>query len=54
MSVTKERCQKAATDAGEVSIRLDEMTGFVSEINNLSTQVTAVLGEVNNQARKTL
>ncbi|PKG81586.1 methyl-accepting chemotaxis protein [Colwellia sp. 75C3] len=48
MSVTKERCQKAATGAGEVSISLDEMTGIVSEINNLSTQVAAAAEEQSN------
>ncbi|PHR81293.1 MAG: methyl-accepting chemotaxis protein [Colwellia sp.] len=45
MSVTKERCKKAATGAGEVSISLDEMTGIVSEINNLSTQVATAAEE---------
>lgn len=48
MSVTKERCQKAATGAGEVSISLDEMTGIVSEINNLSTQVATAAEEQSN------
>jgi methyl-accepting chemotaxis protein len=48
MSVTKERCHKAATGAGEVSISLDEMTGIVSEINNLSTQVAAAAEEQSN------
>ncbi|OUR80079.1 methyl-accepting chemotaxis protein [Colwellia psychrerythraea] len=48
MSVTKERCQKAAIGAGEVSISLDEMTGIVSEINNLSTQVATAAEEQSN------
>jgi methyl-accepting chemotaxis protein len=48
MSVTKDRCQKAATSTGEVSISLDEMTGIVSEINNLSTQVAAAAEEQSN------
>ncbi|WP_232771356.1 methyl-accepting chemotaxis protein [Colwellia sp. 12G3] len=48
MSVTKERCQKAATGAGEVSMSLDTMTGIVSEINNLSTQVAAAAEEQSN------
>jgi len=48
MSVTKERCQKAAMGAGEVSISLDEMTGIVSEINNLSTQVATAAEEQSN------
>jgi len=48
MSVTKERCHKAATGAGEVSTSLNEMTDIVSEINNLSTQVAAAAEEQSN------
>jgi len=48
MSVTKERCQKAATGTGEVSVSLSEMTDIVSEINNLSTQVAAAAEEQSN------
>ena len=45
MSVTKDRCQQAADDAGQVAVSLDTMTGIVSEINDLSTQVAAAAEE---------
>ena len=48
MSITKGRCQQAATGAGEVSESLDTMTGIVSEINDLSTQVAAAAEEQSN------
>jgi len=48
MSVTKERCQKAATGTSEVSSSLGEMTEIVSEINNLSTQVATAAEEQSN------
>jgi len=48
MSVTKERCQKAATGTSEVSSSLNEMTEIVSEINNLSTQVATAAEEQSN------
>ena len=48
MSITKERCQKAATGTGEVSSSLNEMTEIVSEINNLSTQVATAAEEQSN------
>ena len=48
MSITKERCQKAATGTSEVSSSLNEMTEIVSEINNLSTQVATAAEEQSN------
>ncbi|SFD75943.1 methyl-accepting chemotaxis protein [Pseudoalteromonas denitrificans] len=48
MSVTKDRCQQAATGAGQVSESLDTMTTIVSEINDLSTQVAAAAEEQSN------
>jgi len=48
MSITKGRCQQAAKGAGEVSSSLDTMTGIVSEINDLSTQVAAAAEEQSN------
>lgn len=48
MSITKERCQKAASGTSEVSSSLNEMTEIVSEINNLSTQVATAAEEQSN------
>jgi methyl-accepting chemotaxis protein len=48
MGVTKERCTKAVTGTGEVSLKLDEMTGIVVEINDLSIQVAAAAEEQSN------
>jgi methyl-accepting chemotaxis protein len=48
MSITKERCQKAATGTSEVSSSLNEMTEIVAEINNLSTQVATAAEEQSN------
>lgn len=45
MSVTKERCQKAAAGTSEVSSSLNDMTEIVSEINNLSSQVATAAEE---------
>jgi methyl-accepting chemotaxis protein len=48
MGVTKERCTKAVVGTGEVSLKLDEMTGIVTEINDLSIQVAAAAEEQSN------
>jgi methyl-accepting chemotaxis protein len=48
MGVTKERCTKAVVGTGEVSLKLDEMTGIVAEINDLSIQVAAAAEEQSN------
>lgn len=45
MGITKDRCQQAADGAGQVAVSLDTMTGIVSEINDLSTQVAAAAEE---------
>jgi methyl-accepting chemotaxis protein len=48
MGVTKDRCTKAVVGTGEVSLKLDEMTGIVAEINDLSIQVAAAAEEQSN------
>ncbi|WP_339374915.1 methyl-accepting chemotaxis protein [Psychromonas sp. Urea-02u-13] len=45
MGITKDRCQQAAGSTGQVATSLDAMTGIVSEINDLSTQVAAAAEE---------
>ncbi len=45
MATTKQRCLEAATDTGEVANSLETMTSFISEINNLSTQIATATEE---------
>ena len=45
MGITKDRCQQTADGAGQVAVSLDTMTGIVSEINDISTQVAAAAEE---------
>jgi methyl-accepting chemotaxis protein len=45
MSVTKNRCQKAADCTGQVAVSLGTMTDIVTKINDLSTQVAAAAEE---------
>ena len=48
MDSTKEKCGQTAEGAGQVTESLDVMTEFVSEINDLSTQIAAAAQEQNS------
>lgn len=45
MATTKQRCLEAATETGDVANSLETMTSFISEINNLSTQIATATEE---------
>lgn len=45
MDVTKSRCEQTAEGAGEVVESLETMTNFVTEINDLSTQIATAAEE---------
>ncbi|MBL4828713.1 MAG: methyl-accepting chemotaxis protein, partial [Aliivibrio sp.] len=45
MTITQERCQQAADGTGQVAVSLDTMTDIVTEINGLSSQVSAAAEE---------
>ena len=48
MESTKEKCVRTAQGAGNVAESLDTMTDFVSEINDLSTQIAEAAKEQNS------
>lgn len=45
MESTKARCQETAESSGEVAVSLETMATYVSEINNLSTQIATAAEE---------